>query len=777
MPLDRTPVGQATGPQGGEGANWDGSSNQSQIPNLSAAAPPFEMPRQQGQPAGQAQQYEFPREPATGPTNNAQFPQANDRYQQLHGQPDAVNFDQSWRNVVRGQIIKMNPVELETDELHYELGLRALSNAGHHRDRTARLGNAIVNERRNPNLYPRESHWPWPKDEKVCKAKINHLAKLLGHARLLPSELARIATLLAHVEGRVGRMRPPSTNDAVVQREMLSLTEDYVQTFLNRLEEMARTQGTIPKPHKAMNTPNVEANEQASAAHQEPFEIYEDDRDQARAMPDQASSANITMGGDASPGPLDSMTAWPTFPPGGSRCDGMSFLQGFGAANYQPDGTYVAAPGDMSQFTIDTHTPHVSVDSRDSNSLGHFDSGRTGAPNGINERQQQDGRQQKNVRFSENRMPERNQGVNHGRHDTPHPASGRKPQFYDENEGFRNPFERSSGFSDHSVPSSMFSGYSKLSDLMSSIRGAHSTRIEDDREHRHERFANDDRYGTGTQRQPPVNETYTVNSNATRNAPEGQWIFIPFVSTARSDETPEFEAPGEYVFLPFDEPNAWKVILDALEARREEERQVLAERRANARPAPAEAAPVRVDPTPVMRTTPWTQSAPTYHPRLKTVPVHLWKISFSGDRNSREPTDLRVNEFLYQVEINKRAQRITDEEMLGQVVWLLNGPARTWYYAYFRNFTSWNVFITLIRRRFLPPYYEQDAIDEISKRVQKKGEDPLAYMNHMVMLFQTVPGIVEEARLVRIIRRNLDRETQKHVGPEVGIRIVDIADE
>lgn len=81
-------------------------------------------------------------------------------------------------------------------------------------------------------------------------------------------------------------MRPPGENEAVTQREMLSLIEDYTQTFLNRLEEMARTRGAIPK----QNQRNDEANGGAHGGpnpvpRDQPFETFEDERDRARAGP------------------------------------------------------------------------------------------------------------------------------------------------------------------------------------------------------------------------------------------------------------------------------------------------------------------------------------------------------------------------------------------------------------------------------------------------------------------------------------------------------------
>lgn len=145
--------------------------------------------------------------------------------------------------------------------------------------------------------------------------------------------------------------------------------------------------------------------------------------------------------------------------------------------------------------------------------------------------------------------------------------------------------------------------------------------------------------------------------------------------------------------------------------------------------------------------------------------MHKWDIHFSGEEKLVSNTDLRVNEFLYQIDCGKVRQRISDDEMLGQIGWLLTGAARTWYYAYFKTFRDWPTFVDALRRRFLSPYHEQDTLDEISKRVQRKTEPTMAYLNHMVMLFQTVSSTIDEGRMVHIIQRNLRPEVQAHVGP------------
>lgn len=62
----------------------------------------------------------------------------------------------------------------------------------------------------------------------------------------------------------------------------------------------------------------------------------------------------------------------------------------------------------------------------------------------------------------------------------------------------------------------------------------------------------------------------------------------------------------------------------------------------------------------------------------KCVPVHQWKVFFSGDGKG-----LHLYDFLSQISMYKRSEQVSDEEMLASIVHLLNGRARLWYQAEF----------------------------------------------------------------------------------------------
>lgn len=151
--------------------------------------------------------------------------------------------------------------------------------------------------------------------------------------------------------------------------------------------------------------------------------------------------------------------------------------------------------------------------------------------------------------------------------------------------------------------------------------------------------------------------------------------------------------------------------------------------------------------------------------RTKAVPVHTWKVTFSGENRKMSDTDVGANEFIYRVNVNKRMQGLSDADILSQVGFLLTHSASTWYLACQHMFTSWQSFVEAMRRTFLSAYHMIDAMDEISRRTQGKTESARAFLYHMVMLFRALPCGVEEHIQTHIIVRNLLPEIQANVGP------------
>lgn len=151
--------------------------------------------------------------------------------------------------------------------------------------------------------------------------------------------------------------------------------------------------------------------------------------------------------------------------------------------------------------------------------------------------------------------------------------------------------------------------------------------------------------------------------------------------------------------------------------------------------------------------------------RLKPVPIHQWKITFSGEDKKVSSADLSVHDFVFQVNVQKQVQGIPDVEMLGQISTLLTHGARTWYLSNYGRFHGWNDFVDALQQRFRPNYSLIDAISELSNRRQKKNETPIAYLNQMVMAIRTLPVNLTEQQQVDLIQRNLLPEVQMAVAP------------
>lgn len=150
---------------------------------------------------------------------------------------------------------------------------------------------------------------------------------------------------------------------------------------------------------------------------------------------------------------------------------------------------------------------------------------------------------------------------------------------------------------------------------------------------------------------------------------------------------------------------------------------------------------------------------------MNTVPIHKWNIYFSGESKRESKTDLTLNEFLYTIQVQCEVQNISDDELLSQIHWLLKGSAKTWYYACYRSFHSYENFVEKIRRRFLSHDHVFESWTELCNRVQSKDESALAFLSKMVVLFQALPMAIDEETQISIIRRGLRPEIGNIIAP------------
>lgn len=134
----------------------------------------------------------------------------------------------------------------------------------------------------------------------------------------------------------------------------------------------------------------------------------------------------------------------------------------------------------------------------------------------------------------------------------------------------------------------------------------------------------------------------------------------------------------------------------------------------------------------------------------KYVPVHQWKIFFSGDGKG-----LHLYDFLSQIAMYRRSEQVSDEEMLASIVHLLVGRARLWYQAEFDLINTWADLVSGLKNEFLPPNYNFVLLNDISNRAQKPHESFAEYMTHMQSLFKWVSIDLSESHKLFIVQKNL----------------------
>lgn len=69
--------------------------------------------------------------------------------------------------------------------------------------------------------------------------------------------------------------------------------------------------------------------------------------------------------------------------------------------------------------------------------------------------------------------------------------------------------------------------------------------------------------------------------------------------------------------------------------------------------------------------------------------VDRWKIYFTGD-SPKEAGELQLFDFLEQVEMFRRAEKMPESDLMDKIVHLLRGRARAWYQLVYRNLHSWD---------------------------------------------------------------------------------------
>lgn len=132
-------------------------------------------------------------------------------------------------------------------------------------------------------------------------------------------------------------------------------------------------------------------------------------------------------------------------------------------------------------------------------------------------------------------------------------------------------------------------------------------------------------------------------------------------------------------------------------------------------------------------------------------PISSWNLVFSGDGKG-----VNVNQFLRQVELTARADRVSTVDLLESAIHLFAGPARNWYMAFEYLFYSWEDLTNALRQNFVSEDSDFILLKEIESRVQGKEEPFVLYLSGMLNLFHHLKEPISERKKLDMIMRNMN---------------------
>lgn len=132
-------------------------------------------------------------------------------------------------------------------------------------------------------------------------------------------------------------------------------------------------------------------------------------------------------------------------------------------------------------------------------------------------------------------------------------------------------------------------------------------------------------------------------------------------------------------------------------------------------------------------------------------PISSWNLVFSGDGKG-----VNVNQFLRQVELTARADRVSTDDLLESAIHLFVGPARNWYIAFEYLFNTWDELTINLRQNFVSEDSDFILLKEIESRVQGKEESFILYLSGMLNLFHHLKEPLSERKKLDMVMRNMN---------------------
>lgn len=131
-------------------------------------------------------------------------------------------------------------------------------------------------------------------------------------------------------------------------------------------------------------------------------------------------------------------------------------------------------------------------------------------------------------------------------------------------------------------------------------------------------------------------------------------------------------------------------------------------------------------------------------------PVKRWNFVFSGDGQG-----FSLSDFFSRIELNARAERVTNDQLFLSFHYLLSGEAEKWYRGNYREFRDWHDLVVGMRRHFLPRNYNHLLRDEIANRQQGRQESFAHFITDMKILFQRAFPPLDEDYKIYVVQKNM----------------------
>lgn len=129
--------------------------------------------------------------------------------------------------------------------------------------------------------------------------------------------------------------------------------------------------------------------------------------------------------------------------------------------------------------------------------------------------------------------------------------------------------------------------------------------------------------------------------------------------------------------------------------------------------------------------------------------IHKWGLKFDGSTRSS------VNAFLLRVEELSEARGVSEKELFHSAIEFFEADALVWFRSIKSTVSDWKGLVTLLKRDFLPPDFDELLWTEIKSRQQGRNEPITIYAARMEQLFSRLERPPLEATKVKIIKKNL----------------------